>query len=152
MLPQEFPTVETDGARVRQIVGNLLSNAIKYTKAGSVVLRVREYPAEIVGRCAGWVHFDVIDTGLGIPADKRDVIFEEFSRSGRPRQGRRRSRACDQQTPGRGAAAARFSWRAIPAALRSRSRQGFRSVAETETLATNVAAWYDDAGAGGRAV
>ena len=73
-VPEDSPTVETDGARVRQIVGNLLSNAIKYTKAGSVVLRMREYPAEIVGGARGWVHFDVIDTGLGIPADKRDII------------------------------------------------------------------------------
>jgi signal transduction histidine kinase len=81
-VPEDSPTVETDGARVRQIVGNLLSNAIKYTKAGSVVLRMREYPAEIVGGARGWVHFDVIDTGLGIPADKRDIIFEEFSRLG----------------------------------------------------------------------
>jgi signal transduction histidine kinase len=81
-VAEDLPTVETDGARVRQIVGNLLSNAIKYTKAGSVVLRVREYPAETVGGARGWVHFDVIDTGLGIPADKRDIIFEEFSRLG----------------------------------------------------------------------
>jgi signal transduction histidine kinase len=81
-VPEDLPTVETDGARVRQIVGNLLSNAIKYTKAGSVVLRTREYPAEIFGGARGWVHFDVIDTGLGIPADKREIIFEEFSRLG----------------------------------------------------------------------
>jgi signal transduction histidine kinase len=81
-VAEDLPTVETDGARVRQIVGNLLSNAIKYTKAGSVVLRVRAYPAETVGSARGWVHFDVIDTGLGIPADKRDIIFEEFSRLG----------------------------------------------------------------------
>jgi signal transduction histidine kinase/CHASE3 domain sensor protein len=79
---EDLPTVETDGARVRQIVGNLLSNAIKYTKTGSVVLRVRGYPAETVGGARGWVHFDVIDTGIGIPADKRDIIFEEFSRLG----------------------------------------------------------------------
>ena len=81
-VAEDLSTVETDGARVRQIVGNLLSNAIKYTKAGSVALRVREYPAEAVGAARGWVHFDVIDTGLGIPADKLDIIFEEFSRLG----------------------------------------------------------------------
>ena len=81
-VAEDLPTVETDGARVRQIVGNLLSNAIKYTKAGSVVLRVREYPAETVGGARGSVHFDVIDTGLGIPADKQEIIFEEFTRLG----------------------------------------------------------------------
>jgi signal transduction histidine kinase len=81
-VAEDLPTIETDGARVRQIVGNLLSNAIKYTKTGSVVLRVRHYPAEIVGGARGSVHFDVIDTGLGIPSDKREMIFEEFSRLG----------------------------------------------------------------------
>jgi signal transduction histidine kinase len=81
-VADDVPVVETDGARLRQIMGNLLSNAIKYTKAGSVVLRVREYPAEVFGDARGWVHFDVMDTGLGIPADKRDIIFEEFSRLG----------------------------------------------------------------------
>jgi signal transduction histidine kinase len=81
-VADDLPAVETDGARVRQIVGNLVSNAIKYTKAGSVVLRLRGYPAETVGGARGWMHFDVIDTGLGIPADKRDIIFEEFSRLG----------------------------------------------------------------------
>jgi signal transduction histidine kinase/CHASE3 domain sensor protein len=79
-VAEDLPTIQTDGARVRQIVGNLLSNAIKYTKAGSVTLRVRQYPAEIVDGARGWVHFDVIDTGLGIPSDKREIIFEEFSR------------------------------------------------------------------------
>jgi signal transduction histidine kinase len=81
-VAEDISAIETDGARVRQIVGNLLSNAIKYTRSGSVVLRVREYPAETVGGACGWVHFDVIDTGLGIPADKREIIFEEFSRLG----------------------------------------------------------------------
>ncbi len=81
-VADDHPVVETDGARVRQIVGNLVSNAIKYTKAGSVALRLREYPAESVGGSRGWLHFDVIDTGLGIPADKREIIFEEFSRLG----------------------------------------------------------------------
>ena len=81
-VAEVLPIVETDGVRVRQIVGNLLSNAIKYTKTGSVVLRVREHPAETVGGAHGWVHFDVIDTGIGIPANKRDIIFEEFSRLG----------------------------------------------------------------------
>src|SRR5665811_1855983 len=47
-VAHDLPTIETDGAWIRRIVGNLLSNAIKYTRTGSIVLRVREYPAEIV--------------------------------------------------------------------------------------------------------
>jgi signal transduction histidine kinase len=78
-VPDDLPTVVTDGTRVTQIVGNLLSNAIKYTKAGSVTLRVRSEVARAEG-ISDAVSFDVIDTGIGIPADKKEIIFEEFSR------------------------------------------------------------------------
>jgi len=77
----ELPLLVTDGGRLRQIVGNLLSNAIKYTAAGSVTLRARSQ-ACAQGTDGGWVCVDVIDTGIGIPPDKRAVIFEEFSRLG----------------------------------------------------------------------
>ena len=75
--------VQADGPRVRQIVANLLSNAIKYTERGSITLRVREQEAEPSGNQGNqgsWVAIDVIDSGVGIPADKRDFIFEEFNR------------------------------------------------------------------------
>jgi signal transduction histidine kinase len=78
-VPDDLPAVVTDGTRVTQIVGNLLSNAIKYTKAGSVTLRVQSEVAGAEG-IPDAVRFDVIDTGIGIPADKKDIIFEEFSR------------------------------------------------------------------------
>jgi len=79
-VAQDTPSIETDGARVRQIVGNLLSNAIKYTSTGSVTLRVGAQRSVATQGADGWVHFEVIDTGRGIPADKRETIFEEFSR------------------------------------------------------------------------
>jgi two-component system, NarL family, sensor histidine kinase BarA len=72
----------TDATRVTQIVGNLLSNAIKYTKSGSVTLGVRRQPVPAPVDGNAGVEFDVMDTGMGIPADKREVIFEEFSRLG----------------------------------------------------------------------
>jgi signal transduction histidine kinase len=75
-------TIETDPMRVLQIVGNLLSNAIKYTKSGSVILRVRPGLSPAAGGGDDWAEFHVVDTGPGIPADKRGVIFEEFSRLG----------------------------------------------------------------------
>lgn len=78
----ELPVLVTDGGRLRQIVGNLLSNAIKYTSAGSVTLRARTQAVVKDGSSSGWVYLDVIDTGIGIPADKRELIFEEFSRLG----------------------------------------------------------------------
>jgi signal transduction histidine kinase len=81
-VPPNLPTIETDPTRLRQIVGNLLSNAIKYTKSGSVNLRVRSGPSPATGGGDDCAEFDVVDTGPGIPADKREVIFEEFSRLG----------------------------------------------------------------------
>jgi signal transduction histidine kinase len=72
--------VETDRARVQQIVANLLSNAIKYTADGSVALRVGREPGEQQDETAGWAAIEVRDTGRGIPAEKQHVIFEEFVR------------------------------------------------------------------------
>jgi signal transduction histidine kinase len=80
--PDELPIIVSDGGRLQQIVGNLLSNAIKYTPAGSVILRARAHPLAMRGGVEGWVHVEVIDTGVGIPADKQDLIFEEFRRLG----------------------------------------------------------------------
>jgi len=66
--------VRTDIARVRQILKNLLANAFKFTKQGGVNLR-------IAPDAAGWVSFSVTDTGIGIPADKQQVIFEAFQQA-----------------------------------------------------------------------
>ncbi len=64
-------TIETDAIRLRQILFNLVGNAIKFTDAGEVRLVVRYH--------AGILHFDVIDTGFGIAADKLQVLFEPFT-------------------------------------------------------------------------
>lgn len=63
--------IEGDAARLRQIIFNLLSNALKFTESGAVTLR---------GALAadGRVAISISDTGIGIPADKLDVIFESF--------------------------------------------------------------------------
>ena len=79
-VAEELPLIETDGSRVRQIVGNLISNAIKYTRTGAVNLRVRKYPSRMIRSVPSWIDIEVADTGIGIPADKQSKIFEEFSR------------------------------------------------------------------------
>jgi two-component system sensor histidine kinase/response regulator len=67
-----------DPVRVRQVLSNLLSNAIKFTQGGEVALSVRRVmPPD--GR--GVVRFSVRDTGIGIPKDKLQIIFEEFSQA-----------------------------------------------------------------------
>ena len=65
-----------DAARLRQILLNLLGNAVKFTEQGDVVLRVeqecvRNMPPAFASVCA--------DTGIGIPRDKQDYIFEVFA-------------------------------------------------------------------------
>jgi signal transduction histidine kinase len=77
-----IPAVESDRARVRQIVANLLSNAIKYTPRGSITVRARRQAGGPAGdECDGAV-LEVSDTGVGIAAEKQGYIFEEFSRLG----------------------------------------------------------------------
>jgi signal transduction histidine kinase len=80
-IGERLPTINTDPDRVRQVLGNLLSNAVKYTPSGGeIVVRVEERAGNgrlAIGRCTA---IDVIDSGPGIPAEKLDEIFEEFSR------------------------------------------------------------------------
>ncbi|HEY2661244.1 MAG TPA: PAS domain S-box protein [Caulobacteraceae bacterium] len=73
-LENELPaSVEADSTRLRQVLLNLLTNAIKFTDKGSVTLAAC-YQAD-----TGQLGFAVSDTGSGIPADKRDRLFERFS-------------------------------------------------------------------------
>jgi signal transduction histidine kinase/AmiR/NasT family two-component response regulator len=67
--------VKGDELRLRQILINLISNSIKFTEKGTVT--VRAISAKIEGNQLG-LHFTVIDTGIGIPVDKREMIFSSF--------------------------------------------------------------------------
>ena len=62
--------VEGDAARLRQIAFNLLSNALKFTESGSVTVRAFASDATL--------SLSVTDTGIGIPHDKHEIIFESF--------------------------------------------------------------------------
>jgi|GEM_PF-3381631 signal transduction histidine kinase/DNA-binding response OmpR family regulator len=67
-----------DPGRIRQIVTNLLSNAIKFTQDGDVVVSVdaADHQSEGVN-----LTISVEDTGVGIPTDRQDAIFEEFAQA-----------------------------------------------------------------------
>eukprot|EP01132_Coremiostelium_polycephalum_P011097 gene11097-13573_t len=67
-----------DPGRLRQIVTNLVGNAVKFTSEGEVALVVN-VGQQIEGEVL--VSFSVIDTGIGIPADKLHLIFEAFSQA-----------------------------------------------------------------------
>jgi signal transduction histidine kinase/ActR/RegA family two-component response regulator len=66
-----------DSLRLRQILMNLVSNAVKFTREGRVFVRVRTKPGIKSGKVI--LHFEVIDTGIGIPSDKINRLFESFS-------------------------------------------------------------------------
>jgi len=72
-----------DVTRLRQILVNLLSNAVKFTEEGEVVVSVSSErvssPAPGAAAGAHMLHFSVRDTGIGIPAERMDRLFQSFS-------------------------------------------------------------------------
>jgi len=69
-------SIRTDAARLEQITNNLLSNAFKFTKQGSVRVEIGRPPAGL-GR-EGDIAIRVIDSGIGIPAEKFEKVFQAF--------------------------------------------------------------------------
>jgi two-component system sensor histidine kinase/response regulator len=67
-----------DPGRIRQILINLTGNAIKFTATGEVFIQVKEDSNENGKTC---LHFSVRDTGIGIPPEKQERIFEAFSQA-----------------------------------------------------------------------
>jgi PAS domain S-box-containing protein len=67
-----------DPDRLRQILLNLIGNAIKFTDAGEVEVAVQVESRQHTGVC---LHFSVRDTGIGIPADKQQIIFQAFTQA-----------------------------------------------------------------------
>ena len=67
-----------DATKITQILINLISNAIKFTKNGTVITNVElinETEQEVT------IKFEVIDNGIGIPKDKQEIIFENFTQA-----------------------------------------------------------------------
>ncbi len=69
-IPRDLPAAFADENRLQQILYNLVGNAIKFTETGQVTVNALEKE--------GQIQVSVQDTGIGIPADKQAVIFQEF--------------------------------------------------------------------------
>lgn len=72
-VPNTPTHVRTDESRLRQVLINLVGNALKFTERGHVMISVN-YDQ-------GLFQFEVEDTGIGIPPDRRDCLFDEFTQA-----------------------------------------------------------------------
>ncbi len=79
--------IQTDAKRLQQILKNLLSNAFKFTEHGRVSLVMKQAVGgwnpdnENLNRAKAVLSFSVTDTGIGIPAEKQQIIFEAFQQA-----------------------------------------------------------------------
>ncbi|MDH3272203.1 MAG: PAS domain S-box protein, partial [Gemmatimonadota bacterium] len=75
-VPAESALVETDSAKLKQVIINLVGNALKFTHKGSVTVRL-----DVASDGHTPVAISVIDTGIGIPPDRLDAVFEAFQQA-----------------------------------------------------------------------
>ncbi len=77
-IAPDLPHIYADRERIRQVVENLVENAYRYTPEGGKIT-VRAYPLN-----EGEIQVDVIDTGIGIPPEEQERVFERFYRGENP--------------------------------------------------------------------
>ena len=75
-------TIQSDPRLLEQMMRNLLSNALKYTKQGRILLGCRRHD--------GWLSIQIWDTGMGVPAEQLQAIFDEFHQLDNPARERSR--------------------------------------------------------------
>jgi len=78
IAPEVPEVVRGDSTRLRQIILNLVGNAIKFTSEGEVGVKIRLESADADDHV---FHFIVSDTGIGIPPEKQEAIFQPFSQA-----------------------------------------------------------------------
>jgi len=75
-VPERMTPIMTDPAKLLQVLTNLIGNAIKFTRQGNVIVRVYSDPASRRPE-----RIDVVDTGIGIPAERQHAIFDAFEQA-----------------------------------------------------------------------
>ncbi|MBE0650454.1 MAG: response regulator [Bacteroidales bacterium] len=86
-LAKDVPEyVETDIQRVQQVIKNLISNAIKFTEKGSITFKVNmakdaAFISKLGLKVSEVIAFTVADTGIGIPKEQQEMIFEAFNQA-----------------------------------------------------------------------
>ncbi|GBC59409.1 hypothetical protein DENIS_0348 [Desulfonema ishimotonii] len=82
-IAPDVPTrLQGDPTRLRQILSNLLGNAVKFTRKGEILLSVRRAEGERVTKTDEIaLLFSVADSGIGIPRDKLESVFESFTQA-----------------------------------------------------------------------
>src|SRR5205823_3797199 len=80
-------SIFTDAKRLQQVLKNLLSNSFKFTHRGHVIMTVERSRGgwdpenEVLNRAPSVLAFAVSDTGIGIPQEKQQIIFEAFQQA-----------------------------------------------------------------------
>ncbi|WP_397446148.1 ATP-binding protein [Polaribacter sp. R77954] len=77
-IDKDIPVVWLDIVRFNQVINNLVTNAIKFTNKGSVTLRIKK---ETIHNDSVTILTEIIDTGIGIPKDKQETIWEAFTQA-----------------------------------------------------------------------
>lgn len=77
LCDESITIIKSDPVRLRQILINLIGNAIKFSKDGYVLVKIAPYKTKKKKHTK--LRFEVIDNGIGIPANKIDHIFKQFS-------------------------------------------------------------------------
>jgi len=70
--PDDAPGVRGDFGKIKQVLINLVGNSLKFTPSGTITVRAAAHPEP------GHYVFEVVDTGIGIPAERQQAIFEKF--------------------------------------------------------------------------
>jgi two-component system sensor histidine kinase/response regulator len=81
IAPDVPPWVAGDAGHLRQVLVNLVGNAIKFTRQGGIIVEARKAATENPDPTRVMIRLSVTDSGSGIPADKRELIFQRFTQA-----------------------------------------------------------------------